>query len=218
MNDNLRSSWGMRQQMRVTAAAALVPVLGEGGGGRGRGASSRCIRPKLQVHEEVRGSWTGRGAPSQFTRVFCFSVGMGVRDSKPMSLHSTPGPDKGIVHRAVASGALDALIPMLRSPSGKEREVAAKVGKCVGVCGGGRAGALDALIPMLRSPSGKEREVAAKEGHCVRVGGGGGGQAPWFGSVWGRTCPFVLAGPSPLCVGRHAPFVLAGPFILAGPF
>ena len=43
MNDNLRSSWGMSQQMRVTAAAALVPVLGEGEGGgmvrsRGRGA------------------------------------------------------------------------------------------------------------------------------------------------------------------------------------
>ena len=37
------------------------------------------------------------------------------------------GSDKDLVHRAVASGALDALIPMLRSPSSKEREVTAKV-------------------------------------------------------------------------------------------
>lgn len=45
----------------------------------------------------------------------------------PPSALSSSGKDRDLVHRAVASGALDALIPMLRSPSSKEREVTAKV-------------------------------------------------------------------------------------------
>ena len=43
--------------------------------------------------------------------------------NQPLSV----GTDQGLVHRAVAAGALDAIIPMLRSPSQTEREVAAKV-------------------------------------------------------------------------------------------
>ena len=78
MNDNLRSSWGMSQQMRVTAAAALVPVLGEGeGGGIPAGVRSHSSSdPKGGIHVwrgRGGGSWTGRGARSCFTRVFCFS-------------------------------------------------------------------------------------------------------------------------------------------------
>ena len=82
----------------------------------------------------VMGSGTSEGV---ITRVFCFIRRWGcVRPpsspSSPSQLSThQPGTDKGIVHRAVASGALDALIPMLRSPSGKEREVAAKVGQCM---------------------------------------------------------------------------------------